>query len=191
MILICSLIIIIIVHELGHLWAAKFCKCGVKVFSVGFGKVLWSKKIGKTVYQIAAFPMGGFCQLQGELEYSRSKYAFTNKTYSQKLLIIFAGVLMNIFTGLLAYGLFHFTLNKTFLLFAYYSVFMGLSNALPFIPCLDGSYAIIFLFEKRWGKKKTYRVWGKICSTTFKWLMILNLLSLPYLGYLIYTGKIL
>jgi membrane-associated protease RseP (regulator of RpoE activity) len=190
MILICSLIIIIIVHELGHLWAAKFCKCGVKVFSVGFGKVLWSKKIGKTVYQIAAFPMGGFCQLQGELEYSRSKYAFTNKTYSQKLLIIFAGILMNIFTGLLAYGLFHFTLNKTFLLFAYYSVFMGLSNALP-IPSLDGSYWIIFLFEKCWGKRKAYRVWGNIVDHFFKWIMILNILTLPYLIWLIYKGKIL
>jgi membrane-associated protease RseP (regulator of RpoE activity) len=171
MILLWSLIIIIFVHELGHLVAAKFCKCGVTVFSIGFGKVLWSKKFGKTTYQIAALPMGGFCQLQGELEYSRSKYAFTNKTYSQKLLIIFAGVLMNIITG-------------------YYSVFMGLSNALP-IPALDGSYWIIFLFEKCWGKRKTYRVWGNIVANFFKWIMILNILTLPYLIWLIYKGKIL
>jgi len=190
MILLWSLIIIIFVHELGHLLAAKFCKCGVTVFSIGFGKVLWSKKFGKTTYQIAALPMGGFCQLQGELEYSRSKYAFTNKRYSQKLLIIFAGVLMNIITGLISYALFHFTLNKTFLLFAYYSVFMGLSNSLP-IPALDGSYWIIFLFEKCWGKRKTYRVWGNIVAQFFKWIMILNILTLPYLIWLIYKGKIL
>lgn len=190
MILLCSLIIIIFVHELGHLLAAKFCNCGVKIFSIGFGKVLWAKKIGKTIYQIATFPMGGFCQLQGELIYSKSKHAFTNKTYSQKLLIIFAGVLMNIFTGLIAYIIFHFTLNKTFLLFAYYSIFMGLSNALP-IPSLDGSYWIIFLFEKRWGKRKTYRIWGNIVEQFFKWIMVLNILSLPYFIWLIYSGKIL
>lgn len=39
-----ALIILIAVHEWGHFWVAR--RCGVKVlrFSLGFGKVLWSKK---------------------------------------------------------------------------------------------------------------------------------------------------
>jgi len=191
MILLCSLFIIILCHELGHLFAAKLCKCGVNVFSIGFGKPIFKFTYKKTVYQLCPILLGGYCELQHELKYSRSKYAFTNKTYSQKVFISFAGIIMNIITGLIGYGLFLLTLNKIFLIFAFYSILMGLTNAIPFIPCLDGSYPIIFAFEKIWGKKKTYKIWGNICQKFFKWIMILNFLSIPYLVYLIYTGKIL
>jgi membrane-associated protease RseP (regulator of RpoE activity) len=191
MILLCSLLIIIVCHEIGHLFAAKWLKCDVTRFSVGFGKVLLSKKIGKTIYQLALIPLGGFCELKHELAYSRSKYAFTNLRYTQKVIISLAGIAVNCWMAVIAYWMYLLTYNEVFVIFGFYSMAIGLSNAIPFIPCLDGSYLIIFLFEKKWGKKKTYRIWGKICQGVFKWLMVLNVLSLPYLGYLICTGKIL
>lgn len=191
MIFLVSLVIIIFLHELGHLLAAKLFKCGVKTFSVGFGRPLVKWTFGKTVYQIAPILLGGFCELQHELGYSRSKYAFTNKSYTQKVIISLAGIAVNCWTGLVGYWLFLLTGWIPFASFFIYSTLIGLSNAIPFIPCLDGSYPLIFLFEKKWGKKKTYSFWTKINSVVFKWLMILNFLSLPYLGWLIYTGKIL
>jgi membrane-associated protease RseP (regulator of RpoE activity) len=182
MILLCSLIIIIFFHEMGHLLAAKLFKCDVTRFSVGFGKVLLSKKIGKTIYQLALIPLGGFCELRGEM--------VVNKTYIQKVIISLAGIAVNCWMAVIAYGIYLLTYNEMFVIFGFYSMAIGLSNLLP-APCLDGFYPIIFLFEKKWGKKKTYRVWGKICQNVFKWLMILNILSLPYLGWLIYKGYIL
>jgi membrane-associated protease RseP (regulator of RpoE activity) len=191
MIFLFSLFFIILFHEAGHLFAAKLCKCGVTKFSVGFGKPLWSKKIKETTYQIAPLLLGGYCELFGELQYSRSKKAFTNKTYGQKCFIAYAGIIVNIITGLIA-GLFGYLFHNIVLFyFAYYSIVIGVSNALPFIPCLDGSFPIIFLFEKFWGKRKTYKFWSKVNLFFFKWLMIFNILSIPYLIYLIWSKKIL
>lgn len=190
MILFPSLILIIVLHELGHLWAAKLCKCGVTRFSIGFGKPLFKFMWNNTSYEIAPILLGGFCSLKGELEYSRSKYAFTNKSYSQKLFISFAGVLMNVITGLLSYYFFTISYNLVFFLFAFYSITIGLSNLLP-IPCLDGSFWIAFLFEKKLGKKKLYGILKSLFSKWFKWLTIINVVTLPYLGWLIYKGQIL
>jgi membrane-associated protease RseP (regulator of RpoE activity) len=190
MILLYSLFFMILFHELGHLWAAKLCKCGVKTFSIGFGKALWSKKIGKTVYQIAPILFGGYCELQGEMTYTRSKYAFTNKTYGQKVFISFAGILMNLITGLIAYGLAILFHNKICFLFSFYSIILGLSNALP-IPALDGSYWIAFLFEKKYGKKRSYEKISNLFKIFFIWIMILNILSIPYLIWLVTTKQLL
>jgi membrane-associated protease RseP (regulator of RpoE activity) len=190
MILLGSLVIIIFLHELGHLLAAKLFKCGVEVFSVGFGKPFWSKKIGSTVYQIAPILLGGYCQLQDELKYTRSKFSFTNKTYIQKVIISYAGIGMNCWSALAAYGIFLLTGNTLFLIFGIYSMMIGLSNAIP-IPALDGSYPIAFLFEKKYGKRKCYEKIQAIFGIWFKWIMILNILSIPYLIWIVYTGKIL
>ena len=186
----CSLIFIIIIHELGHLWAAKLCKCGVKIFSVGFCRPLFQFNIGKTIYQFSPILLGGYCQLQGELEYSRSKYAFTNKTYLQKVFISLAGIAMNVISGLISYGLFLVTNNLIYLMFAYYSAIIGLSNLLP-VPGLDGSYPIAFLFEKKWGKKKTYIILSAIFKKWMLWIMILNFMCIPYLIWMIISGQIL
>lgn len=190
MILFYSLIIIIFVHELGHLMAAKLFKCGVTKFSIGFGPAIVKFTYGKTVYQIAPILLGGYCQLKDELKYTRSKYSFTNKTYLQKVIISYAGIGMNCLSALVAYGLFLVTYNPVFIIFGFYSAMIGLSNGLP-IPALDGAYPIAFLFEKKYGKKKCYEKITKLFSAWFKWLMILNILSIPYLIWMIYTGQIL
>jgi membrane-associated protease RseP (regulator of RpoE activity) len=170
--------------------AAKLCKCAVPEFAVGFGHTLYSKKIGDTTYKLNILPLGGYVKLGSELEYSRSKFAFTNKTYSQKVFISMAGILVNVVTGGLAYYLgWHF--QNTFLYaFGFYSVLIGLSNALP-IPALDGSYPVFFLLEKKLGKKRTYALMKSLFAKWFKWLMILNILTIPYIVWLFYTGKIL
>ena len=190
MILICSLIIIVFCHELGHLLAAKACKCGVKTFSVGFGKPFFVFKTKKTNYQIAPILLGGFCELRDELKYTRSKYSFTNKTYIQKVIISYAGIGMNCWSALIAYGIFLLTGNYVFIVFGFYSMAIGLSNAIP-IPALDGSYPIAFLFERRFGKRKCYEKIQSLFGKWFKWIMILNLLSIPYLLWIIYKGQIL
>ena len=65
--------ILIFIHELGHFIAAK--KCGVKVnqFALGMGPAIWKKQRGETEYSLRAFPIGGFCAMEGEDEESDSK----------------------------------------------------------------------------------------------------------------------
>ena len=93
--------ILIFIHELGHFIAAK--KCGVKVnqFALGMGPAIWKKQKGETEYSLRAFPIGGFCAMEGEDEQSDDSRAFNNKKPWQKALIAFAGPFMNILLALL------------------------------------------------------------------------------------------
>ena len=96
---------VIFIHELGHFLAAKWCDVHVQTFSIGFGPALpgCSFQRGETTYKIAVLPLGGYVNMVGEgLEtdedesYPRS---FKNKSVGQRMLIISAGVIMNVLLG--------------------------------------------------------------------------------------------
>lgn len=52
--------LLIVVHELGHLVAARLVGVPVAGFSVGFGPKLWKRRFGQVEYALRAFPLGGF-----------------------------------------------------------------------------------------------------------------------------------
>jgi regulator of sigma E protease len=58
--------VLILVHEAGHLAAAKAVGVKVEVFSLGFGKRLFGIKKGDTDYRISLFPFGGYVKMAGE-----------------------------------------------------------------------------------------------------------------------------
>ncbi len=68
---------LIFFHELGHFLVARFFNIGVKVFSLGFGPVVFSRMRGKTTYQIAAVPLGGYVALVGETSDAEIPAPFT------------------------------------------------------------------------------------------------------------------
>jgi membrane-associated protease RseP (regulator of RpoE activity) len=187
-----SLLICIITHELGHLFAAKYCGCGVQTFSIGFWKpILWSKKIGGTVYQLTPWILGGFCGLKDELTASKSKTSFSNLPYLKKVLISLAGCGVNLGLGLLAFGLGYYFKNYCLLYFGFLSIVLGLTNALPVASCLDGGYVVYLpIYLKFYGNKKGTLLFEKSVRSSFRILMILNILMIPlaiYL-YLFYKG---
>ena len=59
--------IIVFVHELGHFLAAKAGGIEVEVFSLGWGRRLAGFRRGATLYQVAVFPLGGYCKMKGEM----------------------------------------------------------------------------------------------------------------------------
>ncbi|MCQ2416794.1 MAG: site-2 protease family protein [Oscillospiraceae bacterium] len=93
--------VIIFIHEAGHFFVAK--KCGVRVleFSMGMGPILFSKKKGETRYSIRAFPIGGFCAMEGEDKNSSDPRAFRNQAVWKRMLVIVAGAVMNLILGFL------------------------------------------------------------------------------------------
>jgi len=99
--------LVIFVHELGHFLAAKACDVYVKTFSIGFGPALpgCSFRWGETLYMVGALPLGGYVQMVGEgsEEEEENPRSFKKKTVSQRMLIISAGVVMNILFGLLCF----------------------------------------------------------------------------------------
>jgi len=103
--------ILILVHEFGHFIVAK--KAGVRVerFSLGFGKVLFSRKSGGTEYTINALPLGGYVKLAGDTpgECSGKPDEYLSKTPLQRAAIIFCGPLVNYILGFLCFWLIFFT----------------------------------------------------------------------------------
>ncbi|MBI5079438.1 RIP metalloprotease RseP [Candidatus Wolfebacteria bacterium] len=58
--------ILILVHELGHFWAAKKFGLLIEEFGIGLPPRIWGKKIGETIYSVNALPIGGFVKIFGE-----------------------------------------------------------------------------------------------------------------------------
>lgn len=91
--------ILIADHELGHFLAAKACRVQVNEFSIGMGPVLWERKRGETQYSLRAFPIGGFCAMEGEEEVSDDPRALNRQSFWKKLVIFAAGSAMNFLLG--------------------------------------------------------------------------------------------
>ena len=60
--------VLIAIHEFGHFITAKLLKVKVNEYSIGMGPALWSRQKGETLYSLRAFPIGGYCAMEGEDE---------------------------------------------------------------------------------------------------------------------------
>ena len=91
--------LLIAIHEFGHFIAAKTLGVKVNEFAIGMGPKLLHKEKGETLYTLRAFPIGGFCAMEGEGESSNDPRAFSNKAWWKKLIILVAGAFMNFVAG--------------------------------------------------------------------------------------------
>ena len=55
----------IALHEVGHLVPGKLFGVKTTQYFVGFGRTLWSKRVGETEYGFKAFPLGGYVRFVG------------------------------------------------------------------------------------------------------------------------------
>jgi len=93
--------IIILVHELGHFFAAKLMGVKVNEFAIGMGPKLLRFGKKETVYSLRLFPIGGFCAMEGEDTESSDPRSFGSRKVWQRIIIIVAGVVMNLVLGFL------------------------------------------------------------------------------------------
>ncbi len=101
--------ITIIVHEMGHLLMGKLVGIKAEIFSFGYGKGIWKKKIGDTTYQITAIPIGGYVKFYGDdysLDYqnsSQNEGAFFSKPPLVRIIPVLGGPLFNLILGFLIF----------------------------------------------------------------------------------------
>ncbi len=100
--------VLIFFHELGHFTAARFFGVQVDVFSIGFGKKLYSRMIGKTEWSISAIPLGGYVKMKGQDDSDPTKVSYDEDSYNakkpwQRIIILLAGPFANFFMAFLLY----------------------------------------------------------------------------------------
>lgn len=95
------LAVLILVHELGHFWAARIADVQVEEFAIGFPPKIVSYVKNGTRYCINLFPLGGYVKLLGEMGESKDHNAFVNKPVGNRLLVVVAGVLMNVILAII------------------------------------------------------------------------------------------
>jgi regulator of sigma E protease len=97
---------LIAIHEAGHMMVARWSGMRVLRYSVGFGKVLWSKTKGETTYQLALIPFGGFVEIDGmnpveEREDPDDPRLFDNRSVWARIAVIAAGPVTNFLFALI------------------------------------------------------------------------------------------
>lgn len=104
--------IIVVVHELGHYFAAKRAGVIVEEFGIGFPPNAWKKTLKNgVVLAINWLPIGGYCKMKEHEGKGSKKGTYDGATFWQKTQILFSGVILNwllavlIFTGLAFTGL--------------------------------------------------------------------------------------
>ncbi|MEP0368520.1 MAG: RIP metalloprotease RseP [Cyclobacteriaceae bacterium] len=110
--LILGLSILVGLHELGHLLAAKAFGMRVEKYSIGFPPKIWGKQFGETEYSIGAIPLGGFVKISGMIDESLDTesmsaepepWEFRAKPAWQRLIVMMGGIIVNVITGIVIF----------------------------------------------------------------------------------------
>jgi len=121
--------IVVFVHELGHFLAAKAFGVYAPRFSIGFGPAIAKKRFGETEYRIGILPIGGYVRMASRLDETSAALEgggelvadadnldpnemipfgskpvpedrwFESKSLTARLIIMLAGVTMNVILG--------------------------------------------------------------------------------------------
>ncbi len=122
--LLLGLSILVGLHELGHLFAAKVFGMRVEKYSIGFPPKIWGIKYGETEYSIGAIPLGGFVKIAGmvdesldtdKMESKPEPWEFRSKPAWQRLIVMLGGIIVNVITGIIIFAMLKFSYGETFI----------------------------------------------------------------------------
>src|SRR6185295_16288240 len=102
--------VLVVIHELGHYLVARWCGVKVLRFSVGFGRVLWSRRYGadRTEWAISAVPLGGYVKMaderEGDVPSADLPRAFNRQGVGTRMAIVVAGPVANLLLAVLLFA---------------------------------------------------------------------------------------
>lgn len=116
--------VLIFVHELGHFLTAKWFGMRVDRFSIGFPPKLFGWQKGETEYMVGMVPLGGYVKIAGmidesldtdDLDSEPEPWEYRAKPVWQRMIVISAGVIMNmVLAGAVYVGL-NYTYGEAYL----------------------------------------------------------------------------
>jgi len=101
--------LLIVVHEFGHYAVARLCGVKVMRFSVGFGRPLWTRRIGRdqTEWVVAMVPLGGYVKMvderEGQVAAADLPRAFNRQSVWRRIAIVVAGPVANFLLAIALY----------------------------------------------------------------------------------------
>lgn len=122
--LILGLSILVGLHELGHLLAAKAFGMRVEQYFIGFPPKVFSIKKGETEYGLGAIPLGGFVKISGMIDESLDTdqmrgepqpWEFRAKPAWQRLIVMLGGIIVNVITGIIIFVAITYKNGNTYL----------------------------------------------------------------------------
>lgn len=120
--MILGLSILVGLHELGHMLAAKAFGMRVEQYSIGFPPKIFKFKWGETVYSIGAIPLGGYVKISGMIDESLDvktmaeepkPWEFRAKPAWQRLIVMMGGIIVNVLTGIVIFIIIVFSFGET------------------------------------------------------------------------------
>jgi regulator of sigma E protease len=122
--LLLALSILVGLHELGHLVAARMFGMRVEQYFIGFPPKVFSFRKGETEYGLGAIPLGGFVKISGMIDESLDTeamaqepkpYEFRAKPAWQRLVVMMGGIIVNIITGIVIFVSLMYSLGSTYI----------------------------------------------------------------------------
>ena len=121
-----SLSILIVLHEMGHFFPARWFNTRVEKFYLFFDPYfeLFKIKKGDTEYGIGWLPLGGYVKISGMIDESMDKeqmkqppqpWEFRSKPAGQRLIIMLGGVTVNFILGFFIYAMVLFVWGEEYL----------------------------------------------------------------------------
>lgn len=121
--LLLGLSILVGLHELGHLLAAKMFGMRVEKFSIGFPPKIIGFQWKETEYSLGAIPLGGFVKISGMVDESLDAeqmsaepqpWEFRSKPAWQRLVVMLGGVIVNVITGIIIFVFLVYSRGETY-----------------------------------------------------------------------------
>jgi membrane-associated protease RseP (regulator of RpoE activity) len=85
-----------LIHELGHLVAARMCRVPASELGLGWGSKLWGRRFGGVEYKLHALPIGAYVRLDME--------ELQRRPLVQQAFVLLAGIIVNLAAAALAPG---------------------------------------------------------------------------------------
>ncbi|MGF1638561.1 MAG: RIP metalloprotease RseP [Cyclobacteriaceae bacterium] len=121
--MILGLSILVGIHEFGHMIAAKMFGMRVEQFSIGFPPRIFSFTYKETQYSIGSIPLGGYVKISGMIDESMDtdqmkeepkEWEFRSKPTWQRLIVMMAGIILNVITGIIVFVMLVYTHGETY-----------------------------------------------------------------------------
>jgi regulator of sigma E protease len=102
--------VLVVFHELGHYLVARLCNVKVLRFSVGFGRIVWARRVGadQTEWALSAIPLGGYVKMvderEGDVAPADLPRAFNRQSVAKRIAIVIAGPLANLLLAVLLFA---------------------------------------------------------------------------------------